>query len=179
MALTSTIYTLGIDLSDTDRHVYERLDLRLARHPSESAEYFVARVLAYCLEYRDGIAMTDGLSDGDQPPVVVRDLTGRITGWIDVGMPDAARLHRASKLADRVAVYTHRDVRQLLAQLEGARIHRAAEIPIYAFDREFIDAVAAAVGRRTGMSVSVADRGLFVALDDRTFEAPLAEHRLT
>ena len=179
MALTSTIYTLGIDLTDTDRHIYERLDLRVARHPSESAEYLVARVLAYCLEYRDGIAMTDGLSDGDQPPVVVRDLTGRITGWIDVGMPDATRLHRASKLADRVAVYTHRDVHQLLAQLDGQRIHRAAEIPIYAFDREFIAAVAAAVGRRIGMSVNVADRGLFVALDDRTFEAPLVEHRLT
>lgn len=179
MALTSTIYTLGIDLSDSDRHVYERLDLKLARHPSESAEYLVARVLAYCLEYREGIAMTDGLSDGDQPPVVVRDLTGRITGWIDVGMPDAARLHRASKLAEQVAVYTHRDVKQLLAQLDGKRIHRASEIPIYAFDREFVAAVAAAVGRRTGLSVNVADRGLFVALDDRTFETPLIEHRLT
>ena len=78
MALTSTIYTLGIDLSDTDRHVYEHLDLRLARHPSESAEYFVARILAYCLEYRDGIAMTDGLSDGDQPPVIVRPLLSEL-----------------------------------------------------------------------------------------------------
>ena len=178
MALTSTIYTLGIDLSDSDRHVYERLDLRLARHPSESAEYFVARVLAYCLEYRDGIAMTDGLSDGDLPPVIVRDLTGRVTGWIDVGMPDAARLHRASKLAEHVAVYTHRDVQQLLAQLDGQKIHRAAAIPVYAFDRGFVADLAAAIGRRTGMSVNVADRGLFVALDDRTFEAPLAEHRL-
>jgi uncharacterized protein YaeQ len=83
-----------------------------------------------------------------------------------------------SKLADRVAVYTHRDVQQLLAQLEGQRIHRAAEIPVYAFDREFVAEIAAAIGRRTGMSVNVADRGLFVALDDRTFEAPLAEHRL-
>ena len=178
MALTATIYNLAIDLADSDRHVYEHIDLRLARHPSESAEYLVTRLLAYCLEYREGIAMTDGLSDGDQPPVVVRDLTGRVTGWIDVGMPDAARLHRASKLAERVVVYTHRDVTQLLAQLGGQKIHRGDEIPIYAFDREFIAGVAAAISRRTEMSVNVADRGLFLALDDRTFEAPLAEHRL-
>ena len=179
MALTSTIYTLGIDLSDTDRHVYERLDLRLARHPSESAEYFVARVLAYCLEYREGIAMTDGLSDGDQPPVVVRDLTGRVTGWIDVGMPDAARLHRASKLADHVAVYTHRDVKQLLAQLEGQKIHRAAEIPIHAFDREFIKELAGVLERRMDLSLSIADRELFVALGERTLHAGVGTHQIT
>ena len=179
MALTSTIYTLGIDLSDTDRHVYERLDLRLARHPSESAKYFVARVLAYCLEYRDGIAMTDGLSDGDQPAVVVRDLTGRVTGWIDVGMPDAARLHRASKLADHVAVYTHRDVKQLLAQLAGQKIHRATEIPIHTFDREFIKELAGVLERRMDLALSIADRDLFVALGERTLHAGVGTHQIT
>lgn len=176
MALTSTIYNLGIDLSDVDRGVYERIDLRLARHPSESAEYLVARVLAYCLEYREGIAMTDGLSDGDLPPVIVRDLTGRMTTWIDVGMPDAARLHRASKLADRVAVYTHRDARQLLAQLAGQKIHRADEMPIYAFDREFIKELAGMIERRMDFAVSVTDRELFVALGEKTFHAAVGEH---
>ena len=126
MALTATLYNLTIDLSDIDRGVYETLELRVARHPSETAEYMTTRVLAYTLEYREGIAMTEGVSSGDEPAVLVRDLTGRITAWIEVGMPDASRLHRASKLADRVAVYTHRDVRQLLAQYEGAGIHRAA-----------------------------------------------------
>ena len=178
MALTATIYNLAIDLSDTDRGVYEHLDLRLARHPSESAEYMVARVLAYCLEYRDGIAMTDGLSDGDQPPVVVRDLTGRIVAWIDVGMPDAARLHRASKLAERVAVYTHRDVKQLLAQLSDRKIHRAAEMPIYSFDREFIKELGGLIERRTELTMSVSDRELFIALGDRTWHAAIAEHRI-
>src|SRR5919106_5595913 len=135
MAQTATIYTLTIDLNDMDRGVYETLDLRVARHPSETAEYLLVRVLAYCLEYQEGIEMTEGVSSGDEPALLVRDLTGRITAWIEVGMPDAARLHRGSKLAGRVAVYTHRDPRQLMAQLMGQKIHRASEIPIRAFDR--------------------------------------------
>ena len=79
MAQTATLYALTVDLSHVDRGVYETLDLRVARHPSESAEYMVTRILAYCLEYREGIAFTEGLSSGDDPPVLVRDLTGRIT----------------------------------------------------------------------------------------------------
>ena len=128
MALTSTIYNLSVDLSDIDRGVYESFTLRLAMHPSETMEYMATRLMAYCLEYTEGIEMTAGLSDGDEPAIVVRDLTGRVTAWIEVGLPEADRLHRASKLAARVAVYPHRDIRIYLGQLEGRRIHRAGEI---------------------------------------------------
>ena len=114
MAQTATIYTFSIDLSDMDRGVFETLSLRVARHPSETVEYMVVRVLAYCLEFQDGIELTEGVSSGDEPALLVRDLTGRTTAWIEVGMPDANRLHRGMKLAGRVAVYTHRDTRQLL-----------------------------------------------------------------
>src|SRR5205809_3857566 len=138
VALTSTIYSVSVDLSDVDRGVYQSLALRLATHPSETMEYSGTRLLAYCLEYAEGIEMTAGLSDGDEPAIVVRDLTGRVTAWIEVGLPDADRLHRASKLAARVAVYTHRDIRILLGQLAGRRIHRAEEIGIYTFSGTFI-----------------------------------------
>ncbi len=104
MALTATIYNLTIELSDVDRGVYETLDLRVARQPSEAAEYMLMRVLAYCLEYTEGIAFTQGVAAGDEPAVLVRDLTGRVTAWIEVGLPDAERLHRGSKLAGRAAV---------------------------------------------------------------------------
>jgi uncharacterized protein YaeQ len=154
LALTAVIYNLTVELADVDRGVYETLDLRLARHPSETVEYMLTRLLAFALEYREGIAMTEGVSSGDDPAVLVRDLTGRLVAWIEVGMPDAARLHRARKLVEHVAVYTHRDVRQLLAQYAGQKIHRAGDIPIYAFDRTFIDDVAAALDRRTKLSVS-------------------------
>ena len=127
MALTATIYQFGIELADIDRGVYETLDLRVARQPSETVEYMLTRVLAYCLEYEDGIALTEGVAAGDEPAVIVRDLTGRVTAWIEVGMPDASRVHRGHKLAGRAAVYTNRDIRQVLAQLDGGRVHRADE----------------------------------------------------
>jgi uncharacterized protein YaeQ len=178
MAQTATIYILTIDLADMDRGVYEALELRVARHPSETAEYMLVRILAYCLEYQEGIALTEGVSSGDDPAILVRDLTGRITGWIEVGMPDAARLHRGSKAAGRVAVYTHRDARQLLSQLAGERIHRAAEIPVRAFDRAVIEEVAALLDRRTSMAVSISSGELLISIGDRAITLPMIEHRL-
>src|SRR5712691_10623202 len=149
MALTATIYSLSIDLADIDRGVYERLDLRIARQPSETIEYMLMRVFAYCFEYADGIVMTEGVAAGDEPAVLVRDLTGSIVAWIEVGMPDADRLHRGSKLAGRAAVYTHRDVRKLLAAFSSVNIHRVTEIPIYAFDRSFVEEIARLLDRRS------------------------------
>lgn len=180
MALTSTIYNVRVDLSDVDRGVYESFDLRVAMHPSESAEYMATRLLAYCLEYTEGIEMTAGLSSGEEPAIVVRDLTGRIRTWIDIGMPDADRLHRASKLAERVAVYTHRDIRNVLAQLEGRRIHRLEEIPVFSFDRAFIEEFASAFERRFAMSLSVTERHIYLDIHEggRSWVTELKEHRL-
>ena len=115
VALTATIHSFTVRLSDVDRGVYETLEFKAARHPSESAEFLAARVLAYCLEYAEGIAFSRGLSDPDQPAIAVRDLTGALKAWIDVGAPDAARLHKAAKAAPRVAVYSHRSAAQHLA----------------------------------------------------------------
>ena len=178
MALTSTIYNATVELSDVDRGVYETLELRLAMHPSESPAYFATRLLAYCLEYTEGIELTPGLSNGDEPAIVVRDLTGRITAWIEVGAPDAERLHRASKLADRVAVYTHRDLRNLLGQLEGKKIHRAAEIPIYTFGRGFIDALAERIERRMRIVLSVTERHLYLDIDGVALNTVVEEHHI-
>ena len=177
MAQASTLFNVNIDLADMDRGVYETLDLKVARHPSETAAYMLVRLLAYCLEYREGIELTEGVSSGDLPALLVRDLTGRITAWIEVGLPDADRLHRGSKLAGRVAVYTHRDVRQLLAQLEGQKIHRAEDIPIRAFERTAIDNVSDLIERRASFALSVSGGELTLAMGDRTFDIPMTEHR--
>ena len=178
MALTSTIYNASVDLNDVDRGVYESIALRLAMHPSESMEYMAARLMAYCLEYAEGIEMTTGLSDGDEPAIVVRDLTGRITTWIDVGSPDADRLHRASKLAPRVAVYTHRDVRILMSQLEGRRIHRAEELAIHSFAGKFIDELAALIERRNKISMSITERHLYFDINGHALETVIEQHQL-
>ena len=119
MALGATIYVFNVELADSDRGVYETLEIRAAQHPSETADYLLTRVLAYCLEYTDGIAFSKGLSDPDEPTVSVRDLTGTLLTWIEIGTPDADRLHRASKAAPRVAVYCHKDAELLATRLGG------------------------------------------------------------
>lgn len=81
-----------------------------------------------------------------------------MTAWIEVGLPDAERLHRGSKLAERAVVYTHRDVTQLLAQLAGKKIHRAEAIAVYALERRFVAELAGRIERRTTLALSVTER---------------------
>jgi uncharacterized protein YaeQ len=132
VALSATIYNFDIQLADADRHVYETLALRVARHPSESAEFLFTRLLAYCLEYTEGLTFSSGgLSDPDAPALAVHDLTGALQRWIEVGTPDASRLHKASKAAPRVAVYPHRDLDAWLDRIRNEKIHRAASIEIH------------------------------------------------
>jgi uncharacterized protein YaeQ len=168
VALGATIHHLTIRLSDVDRGVYETLELKAARHPSETEEYLVTRVLAYCLEYAEGIAFSRGLSSPDEPPIAVRDLTGTLQAWIEVGSPDAARLHKASKAAPRVAVYTHKDPAQLLRSLDGERIHRAEALELYSVGRELVAGLVARLERRTSLDVSVTDRHVYVTIGGET-----------
>src|SRR5581483_5256403 len=105
MAQGATVYTFTVELSDVDRSVYETLELKTARHPSETLDYLVTRVLAYGLEHAEGIAFTKGLGEGEEPAIWVRDLTGQLKAWIEVGSPEPAKVHKAAKAAPRVAVY--------------------------------------------------------------------------
>src|SRR6266542_1974252 len=175
MALTATIYNFDVELADSDRHVYESLALRVARHPSESEEYLVARLLAYLLEYSEGIEFSRGVSSPEEPAIVVRDLTGAIRTWIDVGTPDAARLHKASKTASRVAVYTHKDPAQFLKQLAGAKIHRAETLELYALDRALVSQLVARLDRRVAFSLSINDRELYVSIGSENLSGKVAQ----
>ena len=166
MALGATIYNFDVDLSDTDRGVYETLALRVACHPSESEEYLVSRVIAYLLEFTDGIEFSRGISTPDDPAIAVRDLTGALKVWIDIGTPDAARLHKASKAAARVAVYTHKDPAQFLKQLAGKTIHNAEALELYAIDRALVGALVARLERRLAFSLTVSDRTLYVSIGE-------------
>jgi uncharacterized protein YaeQ len=169
MALGATVYTFKIELADSDRGVYAPLDLRVARHPSETEEHLLTRVLAYCLEYTEGISLSNGLSDPDQPAISVRDLTGALRVWIDVGAPEAARLHRAAKLAPRVAVYTHKDAGQLAARLSAEKIHRAEVLELYAVDRDWLATLAARLERRMEFALTVAGAQVYLSLGAQTF----------
>lgn len=165
MATGSTIHTFDVQLADVDRGVYEQFTLRVAQHPSETDVYMLTRLLAYCLEYEEGIAFTEGVAATDEPAVLVRDLTGRVTAWIEVGAPDAARLHFGSKLADRVTIYTHRDPAKVSTQWSGKTIHEADAIVLHSFDAGFLEDAAAVLSRRNSMTVSVTEHQLYLELN--------------
>ena len=178
VALGATIYTFDIGLSHVDRHVYETLALRVARHPSETEEYLLTRVLAYCLEHAEGIAFSRGLAEPDEPALAVRDLTGALRAWIEVGLPDAARLHRASKAAPRVAVYTHHDPERVRRAVAGERIHRAESVELYAVDRELLAELAARLDRRMAFDLSVTEGHLYVTIGGETLSGEVVRHPL-
>jgi uncharacterized protein YaeQ len=170
------MYTFDIALSDVDRGVYEQLAIKAACHPSETEEYFMTRVLAYCLEYREGIAFSKGLSEADEPALTVRDLTGALNVWIEIGSPDAARLHKASKASPRTVVYTHKEPRLLLRAYEGQKIHRAEQVELYAIDRELLAGLVAHLDRRMAMTVSVTDGELFIDVGGDSLQGAVVRH---
>jgi uncharacterized protein YaeQ len=178
VALTATIYNFDIELANVDRGVYETLALHVARHPSETEEYLLTRVIAYCLEYAEGIAFSSGIANPDEPPLAVRDLTGALQLWVEIGSPDAARLHKASKAAPRVAVYTHKDPAVLLRQLAGERIHRAEELELYAIDRPLLAALAARLERRMAFQLSFTESHLYLTLGTHSFDGAVVRHAL-
>jgi Uncharacterized protein conserved in bacteria len=173
MALTATIYNVAIDLSDVDRAVYEKLTLKVAQHPSETNEYLVARVIAYALEYTEGIAFSAGIAEPEHPAIAIRDLTGTLKVWIDIGSPDANRLHKASKAAPRVVVYTHKEPRLIIKQLAGERIHRVEALELYAIDRDLIAGLVEKLERRMKFDLSVTDHHLFITIDGETLSGAL------
>ncbi len=177
MAAGAVMYNFAVQLADVDRGIYEDLALRVARHPSETDAYMATRVLAYCLEYVEGISFSEGISSTDEPAVLVRDATGRLTTWIEVGAPDAARLHQASKLADRTTVYTHRDPQKVMAAWDGKKIYQLEQITLQCFDAGFVDAVVATLERRNSLSVSVVEGQLYLESNGVTLSSAVQVHQ--
>ena len=173
MALGATIYTFDIELADSDRAVYQTLSLRVAQHPSETADYLLTRVVAYCLEYAEGIAFSKGLSDPGDPAIAVRDLTGALQTWIDIGLPEPERLHRASKAAPRVAVYTHRDPAQWAVKLAAAKIYRAEKLEVFVFDRAWLSQLVARLERRMRFSLARSGGEIYLTGGDAMLQTVL------
>ena len=107
MALKATIFKAALQIADMDRGYYADHVLTIARHPSETDERMMLRVLAFALHAGPGLAFGKGLSTDDEPDLWVRDLTGAIRLWIDVGQPDEKLVRRACGRADEVVIYTY------------------------------------------------------------------------
>ncbi len=154
MALPSITRRFLIQLSHVDVGVYQQLDLRLAQHPSETLRYLVTRLIAYCylasddqlshLQFSKG-----GLSSPDEPPLSRVSLDGRLLQWCDIGNPSAERMHKASKAAPEVFIFTHHNPAVLQKELAASRVHKKEQLQIFALDGGFLDALAAAFDERT------------------------------
>lgn len=172
------LYRFDIDVSDVDRGVYEKLELRAAMHPSETMRYLLTRVIAYCLCYEEGIAFSRGLSVADEPAVWIKDLQGNTRAWIEVGAPSPERLHKASKAVPRVVVFTHHDVDVVKKSVRGKNVHRVDEVELYAVDPAFLDALAALTERSNTWTLARSDGELYLTAGEQTLTTRIERHGL-
>jgi len=169
MALPATMRKFEISLADSDRQIYEALDLRVAQHPSESERYLIARVVARALEHIEGLDFSKGgVSDDDEPALVQRDLRGDLVAWIEIGAPSPDRVHKASKAAPRVVIYAWKNPEQLAADIAERRVYREPEL--YALDAAWLDAVAATLDRTNRWDLAVTGGTLYLTIGEALFE---------
>jgi uncharacterized protein YaeQ len=173
VALTATVRRFDVALSDSDRGVYESLELRAAQHPSESDRYLIARILARCVEHDEGVDFTRGLSADDEPALWQRDLRGDLKAWIEIGSPSALRLHKASKTGARVAVYAFKGVPELVKEIAAHGVHRVDELALYALDGAFLDRVAATLDRVNRWDLAVSGGAIYLTIGGKLFESQL------
>jgi uncharacterized protein YaeQ len=180
MALGATLYQLHVALSDVERGVYQSLELRVARHPSETLRYMLMRALAYCLCYEEGIAFSKGgLSSTDEPPISVTDATGVMRHFIDIGSPSTDRLHKASKATDRVSLFTYASLSNLQKEVASRNVHRVSEIEVWQLDPSFLDALEPHIERKTKLELVRNEGQLYVTVDGKVYETALNRVSLT
>jgi uncharacterized protein YaeQ len=169
MVAQATTRRFHVQLSNVDTGAYTALDLRVAQHPSETVRYMLARVVAYCcltspdtesvLEFSKG-----GLSSPEEPTLARTSLDGRLLVWCEVGTPSAERVHKASKAAPKVVVFTHNDPKLLSERLGKAHIHRKEQLELWGLDPQFLDELSVATNTRTSeFELTIAERQLYVS----------------
>lgn len=179
MAIKATVYHWQVTLSDVDRGVYEAIDLRLARQPSESMRYLLTRAIAYCLCYEEGIGFSkEGIASTDEPPLAVRDGSGAIRTWIEIGAPSAERLHKAGKSAARVALFTHVELSNLWREARSRPVYNIEEIEVWRLEPGFLDALDAKVDRNTKFELVHSGGELYVTVGGETLQGAIGRHKL-
>jgi len=169
MALRATVFKIDLHVADNDRPYYGSHALTIARHPSETDERMMARVLAFAMHAHEDLAFTRGLSDTDEPDIWRRDLTGAILQWIEVGHLDERRVVRASRQAGEVALlcYGGHASEVWWRGVRGAAL-RAGNVTAWAVPPEAVRELAAGVARTMTLHVSAQDGALLVTGDAGT-----------
>lgn len=178
MALPSKLYRFKIELSDLDKGSYESLDFRVAQHPSESLTYLLTRVFAYALSFEDGLEFSaEGLHNPDDPTMAVKNPMGGIKLWVEIGNPSARRLHKASKGADHVKVYTYKDPQVLLNEINSEDVYRKDELEIYSIPSDFLDSLEKTMNKENRWTVINNDGVLMVNGENFDLQCEIKRHR--
>jgi uncharacterized protein YaeQ len=173
MALKATIYKADLQIADMDRHYYADHALTIARHPSETDERMMARVLAYALNAQEGIAFTKGLFDVDEPEVWVKNLAGEITLWIDLGQPDDARIRRACSRADQVVVLCYSSSCEVWWKQIASKLTRLGNLTVLQLPAETSQALAALAERSMRLQCMVQDGEIWINSDTQSVPVKL------
>lgn len=168
MALKPTIYKCNLQVSDSDRHHYAQANLTVARHPSETAERLLARLLAYALNHEEELEFTRGLSSAEEPEIWLHSADGRIEQWIELGQPEENRLRKAKSRADRVKVYSYSQSTPTWWQKAGPAINALASVDVWTLPWPEISTLANALTRNTAMSVSASGGHVYVEIEGTT-----------
>jgi len=172
LAIKPTIYKLKVAIADTDRAYYETLNLTIAKHPSETVERMMARVLAFCINAEEYLVFTKGLSAVEEPDIWARTLDDRISLWIDVGEPTVDRIKKATRISSAVKVYSFNSKSDTWWTQSQAKFN---ELPVAVFQFQWknIQALAALVKRTMALSVTITGDTAYLGTDDGECEVQL------
>lgn len=173
MALPPTIYRATLQLADVDRGCYERLTVTLARHPSETAERLVARLLAYALCYEEGLAFSRGISAGDEPDIWRKAPDGRVATWIEVGLPDAERLTKATRHAGRVILLACGKGLPRWTEQHVARLSALDNLQVFTLEPAFLQALGAHLERGIAWEITITSGNIYLDCGSSSLESPL------
>jgi uncharacterized protein YaeQ len=166
MALKSTVLKVELAVNDLDRNYYQAHSLTLARHPSETDERIMVRVLAFALNAHGDLKFGRGLSDNEDADLWLKDLTGAIQIWIEVGQPDVKALRKAAGRADHVIVYSYGRASGLWWKQAQDDLERIDKLTIVQLTSVSSTALAALVQRNMALQCMIQDGEITLSNDD-------------
>ena len=161
MALKATICRADLKIADMDRNYYAGHALTVARHPSETDERMMVRLLAFALNAHEQLAFGRGLSDADEPDLWQKDLTGAIAHWIEVGQPEDKRLLRACGRADRVTAYAYGTGAELWWKPNAVKLARAKNLAVWRIPASASQALGKLAARTMQLQCTIQDGQLW------------------
>lgn len=173
MALPATIYRVNIQLSDVDRNLYQKIQATVARHPSETPERLVARVLAYAIRFDPELAFTKGICAGDEPDLWTKGPDGRITTWIEVGQPDPERILKASRHANQVILFAYGPTRFRWENQHLARLSAIPNLIVFGLEYDFLEQIVARLQRAITWDLTITEGNFYLSLGEETLESTL------